>query len=53
MGPRAVMDVFEKKKISCPYQDSNYGLSSPTRGSCKGKVTPLQARCGPEGELEL
>ena len=29
------MDVFEKKKkISCPYQDSNFRLSSPKRSRC-------------------
>ena len=34
VGPRADIDVFEKKKISSPYQDSNYGLSSPKRSRC-------------------
>ena len=34
VGPRADIDVFEKKKISSPYQDSNYGLCSPKRSRC-------------------
>ena len=30
MGPRAGRDVLEKRKISCPYRDSNPGPSSPS-----------------------
>ena len=29
VGPRVGMDVLQKRKISCPYQDSNPRLSSP------------------------
>jgi hypothetical protein len=29
MGPRAVLDIFEKTQVSCPCLDSNSGLSTP------------------------
>jgi hypothetical protein len=54
VGHRAGPDVFEKKKISCPCQDSNpllsYHLNTRSRDSSVGIVTGLWAgRSGVRG----
>jgi len=51
VGSRAGLDVFEKRKIFCPYQDLNPGPSSLTvQEKVKNKFHPTTDIQGLQGE---